>query len=288
VSRSSAVRFTPFARGACQDRTRLVVAGALSFLLFAGSSVRAQGDRLIHVDDFSRATAYDPSFWTAETGFFRNKEAQYYQPANVAVKDGALVLEGRREFALNAAYDPKGGDWLTATKAANYTSGSVVTKRAFRYGVFEVVARLPQGQGAWPAIWTVDETSGPYREIDVVEAVGHTPGRAFSTVYAGKDIDHLAHWSAETASPDIAAVFHTYRLEWRPDRIVIAIDGREVLRVDPDEAKKNGIDPLRAPMKLRINLALGGAWGGAIDDNALPARVEVRSIKIWDVDPQTD
>jgi beta-glucanase (GH16 family) len=288
VSQSSAVETALFVRWAYRDRTRFVAAGALAALLVAASNASAQGDRLIHVEDFSLSTTYDASFWTAETGFFRNKEAQYYQPANVSVKDGALVLEGRREPASNAAYDPRGADWLTTTKAADYTSGSLVTKRQFRFGVFEVVARLPQGKGAWPAIWTVDETSGPYREIDVVEAVGHTPGKAFSTVYAGKDIDHLTHWSAETLAPDIADAFHTYRLEWRPDRIVVSIDGREALRVNPDEAKKSGVDPLRWPMRLRINLALGGAWGGAIDDTALPARVEVKSIKIWAVDPQTN
>ncbi|MBV8472427.1 MAG: glycoside hydrolase family 16 protein [Hyphomicrobiales bacterium] len=243
------------------------------------------GDRLIHAEDFTTASKYDASFWLAETGFFRNKEAQYYRPANVSVRDGALVLEGRREAASNAAYKANGADWLTNTKSADYTSGSIVSRGAFTYGVFEIVARLPQSGGAWPAIWTVDERSGPYREIDIVEAVGNRPGKVSSSVYAGRDLKSVQHWGAETPMPGLADDFHTYRLEWRKDLIAITIDGREALRVNPEDAHKENLDPLRQSMHLRINLALGGSWGGKIDDTALPARVEVKSIKIWRVEP---
>ena len=101
-------------------------------------------DRLIHAEDFSVASTYDSSFWIAETGFFRNKEAQYYRPANVGVRDGALTLEARREPALNAAYDADGADWLTTTKSADYTLGSIVSREAFTCG-------MPVEYGdAWP------------------------------------------------------------------------------------------------------------------------------------------
>src|SRR5271166_6406347 len=94
------------------------VARPLAAALFAATVVWPVGaalahERLIHFEDFSTAKHYDATFWIAETGFFRNKEAQYYRPENVGVQDGALVLEGRRERVLNAAYDPAGADWLT-------------------------------------------------------------------------------------------------------------------------------------------------------------------------------
>ncbi len=262
----------------------LAVALAIAGLSWPVGAACAR-DRLIHAEDFSVASSYDASFWIAETGFFRNKEAQYYRPANVSVRNGALVLEARREPAPNAAYDANGADWLTTTKSADYTSGSIVSREAFTYGVFEVVARLPQSGGAWPAIWTIDERSGPYREIDLVEAIGNAPGKVSSTVYAGRDLASVRHWGAETPMPDLAHAFHAYRLEWRKDVVAVAIDGREVLRMNPEEAHKDGIDPLRASMHLRINLALGGSWGGKIDDAALPARLEVRSVKVWAVEP---
>ena len=262
----------------------LIAAVLVAGLAWPAGAVFAR-DRLIHAEDFSVASTYDSSFWIAETGFFRNREAQYYRPANVSVRDGALTLEARREPVLNAAYDADGADWRTTTKDADYTSGSIVSREAFTYGVFEVVARLPQGTGTWPAIWTIDERSGPYREIDLVEAVGNTPGKVWSTVYAGRDLASVRHWGAETPMPDLAKAFHTYRLEWRRDVVAVSIDGREALRMNPEEARKDGVDPLRASMHLRINLALGGSWGGKIDEAALPARLEVKSVKIWSVEP---
>lgn len=268
-----------------RSKVRALAAAFLVASLVRPAGAAPAGERLIHAEDFSTASGFDRSFWVAETGFFRNREAQYYQPANVSVKDGALVLEGRREAASNAAYDPNGADWLTTTRSADYTSGSIVSREAFTYGVFEVVARLPQGAGAWPAVWTVYEQGLPYREIDLVEAIGNAPGKAWSTINAGHDLKNLKTWQAETPMPDLANAFHAYRLEWRKDAIAVAIDGREVLRMNPEEAHKDGLDPLRAPMRLRINLALGGSWGGKIDETALPARIEVKSIKIWSVEP---
>ncbi len=250
-------------------------------------SAAPSGLRLAHAEDFSAAKDFDAVFWIAEAGFFRNKEAQYYRPENVGVHAGALVLEARRESVLNANFSASGADWLTTTRSADYTSGSIVSRDAYTFGVFEVVARLPQGAGDWPAIWLVNDQGLPYREIDVVEAVGNVPGKIWATIHAGRDLRSLKSWQAETPMPGLERDFHTYRLEWRKDSIAIAVDEREVLRMNPEEAHKDGVDPLREPMHLRINLALGGSWGGRIDDAALPARIEVKSIKIWSFEPQT-
>jgi len=260
-----------------------VLAAVLGAYLIAPQA-RAETPQLVYAADFSKTKKLD-EFWQIETGFFRNKEAQYYQPANVRVAHGALSLTARRQTVANAAFDAKGADWLTTTAEARYTSGSIVSRDAFTFGVFEIVARLPQSLGTWPAIWLVYEQGLPYREIDLVEAVGHIPDLLTSTITAGPDLGHTANWKSETPTPRLAEAFHTYRLEWRKDAIVISIDGRERVRMNPEEAHKNGVDPLREKMRMRINLALGGSWGGAIDDAKLPARLEIRSIKIWRIDP---
>jgi beta-glucanase (GH16 family) len=260
--------------------------GVLAGIVVAVAWPVAAGDRstLLHEDDFSRRCRLDPTFWLAETGFFRNREAQYYRPENAFCADGALVLEGRRENVANAGYDPQSADWMRSARSAHYTSGSLVSRDAFRYGAFEIVARLPQGGGSWPAIWLVGE-GRPYREIDIVEALGKTPGRAYVTIHAGPDVNHLRKWSAETPLPDLAGAFHAYRLEWRENEIRVLIDGKEIIRLDPQEARGAGIDPFHEPMRLRLNFALGGSWGGLIDDAALPARMAVKSVRIWRLDP---
>ena len=220
---------------------------ALAIVSPAGAvESRSPSPVLVHDEEFASASEYDQEFWIAETGFFRNREAQYYRADNVRVADGLLVLEGRREGALNAAYDPNGDSWLTTTREAQYTSGSLVSREPFLYGIFEVVARLPQGLGAWPAVWMVNEHELPYREIDLVEAVGVAPGRAWSSVAAGPRLGELKLWRAETQVRGLDTDFHTYRLEWRKNSLAMSIDGKEVLHMDPQEAHRDGIDPLRA------------------------------------------
>lgn len=54
-----------------------------------------------------------------------------------------------------------------------YTSGRIFTKQYFRYGKFEIKAKLPVTAGVWPALW-FKANSGPacVGEIDLVEYIG--------------------------------------------------------------------------------------------------------------------
>lgn len=269
----------PAARSA--RRFAALAAGIALALCRDAPAARAESLRLVHAEDFGTASALDAGFWSAETGLFRNREAQYYTARNVAVRGGALTIEARRERVENAGFRPDARDWPADVRAADYTSASIVSRDAFTFGAFEVVARLPGGAGTWPAIWLVSEQGVPYREIDLVEAVGSAPGMAFSAVGAGPDLAGLRSWKAQTPLPTLAADFHAYRLDWRPHAVTLSIDGRPVLRMDPEEARAGDVDPLRASMRLRINLALGGSWGGRIDGASLPARLEIRSVRIW-------
>ncbi|MBG0809475.1 acyltransferase family protein [Methylosinus sp. H3A] len=233
--------------------------------------------RLVHEEDFARAGALDDNFWSYEIGFIRNREEQYYRPSNVFVADGALVLEGRAEGVVNARYDRASSDWTRSTLCAEFTSGSIVSRRSMRYGSVEIVARAPKGAGTWPAIWMLGEDGAPYREIDILEAVGKQPDIVFTSAHAGPTLDQLTNWSAETNVPTLSSQWHSYRLDWSSETIAVSIDGRRVLAVAPRGAD----DPLRRPMHIRINLALGGSWGGPIDKSALPARFEIKSIRVY-------
>ena len=61
-----------------------------------------------------------------------------YQAANVYVKNGSLILEGRYE------------------NATQITSGKIVTRSdtgyAIKYGRIEAKITLPTGVGAWPSM----------------------------------------------------------------------------------------------------------------------------------------
>ena len=254
-------------------------------LALAGPGCAVAEWRLQRDEDFARGVPPDPAFWMLESGFQRNQEKQYYTAHNLSVDSGYLRLEARREKVPNAAWQAGSRAWQSSTKTARYTSASLVARQALRYGRIEVVARSPSGAGAWPAIWLVHEGRGVYGEIDIFEAVGKHPDTVFAGIHYGREPRTRRHRSASRVVPGFEGSWHTHTLEWTPQRIAVAVDGQVLLEANPDEGKTRDIDPLRQPMVLRINLALGGTWGGPIDDAKLPVSFDIRSIRIWQWDP---
>ena len=243
--------------------------------------------QLAHEDDFSRAQALDASFWRFETGFVRNGEDQYYSDRNAALEAGVLRLQARREAVPNAQWRAGSRDWRLRQKQSTYSSASLLARDAIHYGRVEVVARTPSGAGVWPAIWLVHEGEGLYGEIDLFEAVGKHPDTVFAGVHYGRTPRTRHHRNDSRVVPGFEGGWHTHTLEWTPQVIVVSLDGQPWFRFDPDEAKlPSGGDPLRQPMRLRINLALGGNWGGPIDDSRLPAQFDIASVRVWRWVPQ--
>lgn len=262
--------------------------GVWLILLLAGAAApgAAVADwKLARHIDFAQATALDPAFWAFETGMLRNQEKQAYTPANVTLTQGVLRIEGRRERVPNAAYRAGARGWRQATPFAEYSSGSIVSKPSFLYGRFEIVARSPGGDGMWPALWLLHESPGQYGEIDIHEAVGKIPDTSFVGVHHGREPDTRQHRSANRHVAGFEGSWHTHTVEWTPERITLSLDGRPMMVFDPREAAVGGIDPLRKPMRLHINLALGGTWGGPIDNGRLPAHFDIASIRIWSWQP---
>jgi beta-glucanase (GH16 family) len=238
--------------------------------------------KLDHEDSFASGRGIDAAYWRLETGFLRNREEQYYSDANAQVQDGVLRLEARREEVPNAQWRAGTRDWRVSRRTSQYTSASLVARKPLHYGRIEVVARTPSGAGTWPAIWLLHESEKLYGEIDIFEAVGKHPDTVFAGVHYGREPRTRKHRNDSRVVPGFEGSWHTHTLEWTPSRISVALDGKPWFSFDPGEATlKDGGDPLRQPMRLRINLALGGSWGGPVDDSRLPARLDIRSIRIW-------
>ena len=131
-----------------------------------------EGYHLVWSDEFN-IDGKPSSDWTYEKGFVRNEELQWYQSYNASVKDGCLVIEGRKERIKNPNYVAGSSDWKTNREYAEYTSSCVTTQlsRQFMYGRFEVRAKIPTASGSWPAIWLLgNKWDWPQNgEIDMLE-----------------------------------------------------------------------------------------------------------------------
>ena len=267
----------------------LLLTGAI-----AGTPVGAAEWRLRWSDEFNTAGLPDKAKWDYETGFVRNNELQLYtrdRRENARVENGHLVIEGRKERFANPLFQP-GGDpkrkRRTATAVADYTSASLITegKASFLYGRVEVRAKLPQGRGVWPAIWmlgTSHQTIGWPRcgEIDIMEFVGKDPDHVHANVHFSKDGKHASK-GAKLNTPAPYGDFHLYAVEWFPDRMDFFFDAQKYFTFQLDDAGAGADNPFRQPCYLLINLALGGAWGGPMDDAVLPQQYLIDYVRVYE------
>jgi beta-glucanase (GH16 family) len=254
--------------------------------VYNGLVKRPANARLVWSDEFNRRTL-DSGKWKVETAFNKkgwfNKEKQYYSAGqNLRVADGRLIMEARHETPSAAP------DW----GGQNYTSARIVsTGPGWTYGFYEVRAKLPCARGTWPAIWMlpVDLRKWPDDgEIDIMEQVGAEPNLIYASLHT-KLFNHTikTQRSAQKLVPTSCTAFHIYQLDWQPNSITIGVDGLGILRVLNDRPGGKGAWPFDTPYHLILNLAIGGNWAGAkgIDDAAMPQRMEVDYVRVWQVPP---
>src|SRR3989442_3945191 len=137
----------------------------------ASGSDNPPGWELVWSDEFDGRTL-DASKWEFEVNARGggNNELQYYVTNNARVKNGLLFIEARKEHYTGPA------------GTRDYTSSRLRTrlKGDWKYGRFDIRAKLPRGRGMWPAIWLLptDEAYGGWPnsgEIDIMELIGHEP-----------------------------------------------------------------------------------------------------------------
>ena len=244
--------------------------------------------QLVWSDEFNYTGLPDPAKWGYEEGFVRNHESQYYTKArseNISVDNGTLVITGRKEQYPNGAYKPGSTEWKTKDEFASYTSACVITKGKFSwtYGKVEVKARLPKGKGVWPAIWTLGnnvwEVGWPQcGEIDIMEHVGFEPNTIHTNIHYEKATD--GKYATQMKSKDFTGIsddFHIYSMEWDESKIVILMDG---ITLNTFDIRLAG-SIYKKPQYLLLNLALGGDWGGEIDDSIFPVKYEIDYVRIY-------
>jgi beta-glucanase (GH16 family) len=249
----------------------------------------ASGWKLVFSDEFDRAGAPDPSKWAYETGMIRNHEAQLYtddRRENARVEDDHLIIEARREDTPVPNH---------SGQVARYTAASLTTQghAAWRYGRVEVRAKIPVGVGNWPAIWMLPDRIGkvPWPacgEIDIMENVGFDPHRIHQSIHT-QAYNHTKNTQKSAITPvqKVDADFHVYAMEWTPEEMTMSIDGTEQFRF-ANEHKTEAEWPFDHPFHLKLNLAVGGDWGGqkGIDESAFPSRFLVDYVRVYQQQPR--
>ncbi|MDZ4818238.1 MAG: glycoside hydrolase family 16 protein [Planctomycetota bacterium] len=240
-------------------------------------------ERLIWSDEFNapRGTRPDPSKWGYDLGGggWGNRELQVYT-----------------DRAENARHDGKGHLQIRAVKGSGgtFTSARLKTKGKFEAKYIRVVSRLrvPKGQGLWPALWMLGNTFPQEEwpncsEIDIMEYIGKTPDTTYGTVhgpgYAGKEALSGNYKLADGKS--FGDGFHTYAVDWTPDRISYYVDNKPYHTVEPKHLPAGANWVFNRAAFLLLNLAVGGEWPGFPDDTTrFPGVFEIDWIRVYQKD----
>ncbi len=246
-----------------------------------------EGYRLVWAEEFDEPGRPDDAVWDYERGFVRNHEAQWYQPENATVTDGRLVIEARRERKENPRHEAGSRDWRRARPAAEYTSASLLTrgKHAWRYGRFEMRAKIDVRAGLWPAWWTLGR--GPWPACGEIDIMEYYDGVILANACWAKR-GPGQHWDAvrvplgELGGAAWADAFHVWRMDWTAESIMLYVDDRLLNTVAVNETlNPDGENPFRQPHYMIVNLAIGGTRGGDPSETAFPARYEVDYIRVY-------
>jgi len=229
-------------------------------------------------DDFD-GEAVNNDYWSYEVGNghkqgipgWGNNELQYYTAGeNARVENGRLIITVREE----SRSDQYG--------SYNYTSTRMISKDKvnMKYGKVEIRAKLPEGQGLWPAFWMLgsDIDKNPWPgcgEIDIMEFIAGQVDTVHGTVhgpnhFGGSGITQ--HYQLENG--DFVDSYHTFTLEWTPDEIRWFIDDQEepyhvVVRTADNEAARGG--EVEGPEYTKNQVVNGNFNRSIIDDmNARP------------------
>ena len=244
------------------------------------------GYSLVFQDEFD-AIGQQPSSdnWTYDLGTsgdgWGNGEVQSYE----SDMDDAEIIDWDPSDEVNGA--------LRIT--AKNVDGTITSARVKSdidvgpYGYYEVRAKLPSEDGAWPAIWLLGEggrATWPHEgEIDMVEWS--------SAEGAGnRQIISALHRPAESVveRPTLDGAvdeWHIYQLWWTPDSIKIGVDGTESdahLVLEKSEDANNDTWPFDGPMDIILNIAIGGTLGGAVPESNFEYAMDVDYVRVYRMD----
>ena len=198
---------------------------------------------------WSPAFSYSPNGST--DGTLSSYQANpLYGPTSASDANPFSISNG----VLSMAIKPTPAD-ISGTVSKPFITGQLLTDRSFSqtYGYFEMNAKLSNAAGVVNGFWLLPADGSWPPELDAAEVVGGNPKTLVMTSHSGSGT--TPHW---TDVPDTSQAFHTYAVDWEPDKLTWYFDGKQVAQQDtPSDMNK--------PMYMLLTTVVGtsGTWSGA-------------------------
>jgi beta-glucanase (GH16 family) len=245
---------------------------------------------LVWADEFDNNGAVDTSKWFHQTqlpagGSWFNGEQQHYtnRIENSYVENGFLNI-----VAIKENFTDQG-------ETKQYTSARLNSKFAFTYGRVDVRAKLPEGDGTWPAIWTLGKNineAGAYwqtqgfgttgwpacGEIDIMEHGLGPVNHVSSAIHTPSSFGSTINYQSFILN-DVANDFHVYSMNWSPNQITFLIDGVGFYTYNP-ALKDASTWPFDEDQYLLLNIAMGGT-AGSIDPSFSQSEMVIDYVRVY-------
>lgn len=236
-------------------------------------------------EEFSYVGAVNSAKWRHQTGGggYGNNELQNYtsRPQNAYVADGKLTIT-----AIKENY---GGNQYTSAKI--WTQGV----KNWKYGKFEMRAKMPSVGGTWPAFWMMPKSSvyGTWPnsgEIDIVEYIGNNLNNAVGTIHTGKYNFKIGTQIGFNRNfVGLSQEFHTYSVTWNETSFNWYVDDYKYGTTSFNPNANTDVDPYMAwpfdqEFYLILNLAIGGGMGGTVDPDFVSDTLEVDYVRVFQRD----
>lgn len=220
----------------------------------------AKGTRVLFQDDFRSSAAFEKN-WTVFSDDRPDLKA-CRTAKSLSISSSGLAI---RTVAADHC-------------AAKWSTGEIISKQSFLYGLYEAYMSIAHGIGVDNAFWltsdgNLNDGSGDSFEIDIAEI--YYPALIRSTLHRhnwskGGDL-YETGYNNETRG-NLAAAFHDYGVLWTPDALVFCLDG---IAFQTIETKGT----INVPANLRLSTALG-QFGGKPTENPVGLTMQVSHVRV--------
>lgn len=213
-----------------------------------------------HIDNFVNLNNWDTDYgW-----------GNLYHPDNYYQWfDKEQIKISPRGVELNAVVKPR--EFKEIQTTIPNAVGTLVSKKSWKYGIFIIKAKFPEGKWLWPAAWLTGFKSWP-PEIDIAEGwskntIDYNNSKEISSnIIYGEGSNVRMTGSKDHKLPnDVTNEYIDYILHWEEGFIKIYYNGYLVFKL----TDKKILARMFEPMRIVLNAGVDDK-GRFVNDNRLP------------------
>lgn len=243
------------------------------------SNTNISGRKILWEDTFE-GTSIDSSKWehdsTCDGGnsnqlqcFTSNSNNSYIEAGQLHIKVVKENFEGKEYTSAR----------LTSVGDASFTLGRI-----------EVRAKVPCGQGFWPAATMLpkDDVYGPWPqsgELNIMEVLGGSPDTVHGTAHFGEPSpnNRSKGGSHSMSSGSYCKDFHVYAIERSKASITWSVDNEDYYTLTPKDADFAPAAPwpFDKAFVLSLDVGMGGRWAKAPDESITSGEMIVDYVRAY-------